>query len=144
MPKRDISPHTHRNLAQGGEGLVPFQAVRGPPSVTGFLGKCLLSVQQAPAEAWHCWAGEGALSMPPALLLIHPHRCEQPHSLRMFSGSTRAPGTKVFAQQELLNYLEIILNLETILSAREPGALQPAHSGSVKARTEAAGTRDIG
>lgn len=85
--------------------------------------------------------------MSSALFLIHPLRREQPDALKMFSGSTKTPGIKVLTQRELLNYLEKILNLEITLSARNPRALQPAHvchSGSMKVRTEAAGTLDIG
>lgn len=50
--------------------------------------------------------------MSPALFLTHTHIREQPNSLRVSSGLTKAPGTKIFAQEELLNYLEMILNLE--------------------------------
>lgn len=56
--------------------------------------------------------------MSPALFLIHPHIREHPDSLRMFSGLTKAPGTKVFAQEELLHYLEMILNLEMAFCRR--------------------------
>lgn len=56
--------------------------------------------------------------MSPALFLIQPHIREQPNSLRLFSGLTKAPGTKVFAQEELLHYLEMILNLEIAFCRR--------------------------
>lgn len=61
--------------------------------------------------------------MSPKLFLIHPHRMEQPDSVRTFSGSAGAPGTKVFAQQEPLDCLEMTLNLETALPAKDPGVL---------------------
>lgn len=81
--------------------------------------------------------------MRPALFLSHHRRREQPNSLRMFNGSAKAPGTKVFAQP--LNYLKMIIDLEIALSARVPVGLQTDHpSGSVQVRTEAAGTLDIG
>lgn len=65
--------------------------------------------------------------MSPELFLFHPHRMEQPDSVRMFSGSAAALGAKVIAQQELLDCLEMILNLATTLSAKDPGICLPAH-----------------
>ena len=52
---------------------------------------------------------------------------EQPDSVRMFGGSAAALGAKVIAQQEPLDCLEMILNLATTLSAKDPGIHLPAH-----------------
>lgn len=85
--------------------------------------------------------------MSPELFLFHPHRMEHPDSVRMFSGLAAALGTKVIAQQEPLDCLEMILDLATALSAQDPGIHLPAHlchSCSMQVRAEAAGNLGIG
>ncbi|KAI4571739.1 hypothetical protein MJG53_013845 [Ovis ammon polii x Ovis aries] len=64
---------------------------------------------------------------PSIQIFRHPERMEHPDSVRMFSGLAAALGTKVIAQQEPLDCLEMILDLATALSAQDPGIHLPAH-----------------